>query len=126
MRAGRGMVLTPRATALRPVVRDAMAAAGRVFADEGEFSPPASGLADHQRHRLRVARLRRGVRRGRARRRPGLDLRFVPNAADDAERLRAGETDRHRHLPATCRPSCGRGPSSATGSSASCAPITPP
>ncbi|MCB9545285.1 MAG: LysR family transcriptional regulator [Myxococcales bacterium] len=94
VRAGRGMVLTPRATALRPVVRDAMAAAGRVFADEGEFSPArlrgslTISVTDYVLLVFGVA-FDEAVRAGA----PGLDLRFVPNAADDAERLRAGETD---------------------------------
>lgn len=94
VRAGRGMVLTPRALALKPVVHDAVAAAARVFQEQEDFSP---------------ARLRRHLTlsvtdyvllvfgpafdqavRAEA---PGLDLRFLPNAVDDAERLRSGESD---------------------------------
>jgi DNA-binding transcriptional LysR family regulator len=94
VRAGRRMVLTPRAEALAPIVRDAIAAAGRVFAEEPDFSP------ERMRRQLTVSAtdyvlLVFGaaldeVTRTKA---PGLDLRFVPNAVDDAERLRAGTSD---------------------------------
>ncbi|MCA9684179.1 MAG: LysR family transcriptional regulator [Myxococcales bacterium] len=94
VRAGRGMVLTPRAEALKPVVRDAMATAARVFADDREFS------AEKMQRRLTLsvtdyvllifgAALDQALSAGA----PGLDLRFIPNAVDDAERLRTGEND---------------------------------
>jgi DNA-binding transcriptional LysR family regulator len=94
VRAGRGMVLTPRAEALKPRVRDAMSMASLVFEDEAEFAPDRMersftvAMTDYV---LLVfggaldARLRASA--------PGLRLRVVPNAVDDAARLRAGETD---------------------------------
>jgi len=93
VRAGRGMVLTPRAEALAPVVRDALAHAEQVF---------AAGEVDLERVERELtisltdyvmtlvgddfgARVRRGA--------PGIDLRFLLNAPDDPERLRRGDTD---------------------------------
>lgn len=94
VRAGRTMVLTPRALALRDAVRDAMAAAGRVFRQPQEFSP--AGLCGAMTlsvtdYVLLVfgAAFDEAIREAA----PGLDLRFVPNAVDDDARLRAGETD---------------------------------
>lgn len=94
VRAGRGMVLTPRAQALKPVVRDAVTAAARVFQEQSDFSPGrlrrrltlsvtdyvllVFGLAFDQAVRAEA---------------PALDLRFLPNAVDDASRLRTGESD---------------------------------
>lgn len=94
VRAGRSMVLTPRAEALKPVVHDAIAAAGRVFADDDDFAP------ERMRREMTLSvtdyvllvfggAFDEAVRAEA----PGLDLRFIPNAVDDAERLRAGETD---------------------------------
>lgn len=94
VRAGRTMVLTPRAVALQPVVRDAMAAAGRVFEDERELSPERMrrqmtlSVTDYVLLVFGVP-FDEAVREGA----PGLDLRFIPNAVEDAERLRSGETD---------------------------------
>lgn len=93
VRAGRRMVLTPRAEALRPQVAAALEAARRVF------EAPAS---------LELARLEQSFTisvtdyvllifgealdeaLGAA---PGVTLRAIPNAVDDPERLRRGETD---------------------------------
>ena len=94
VRAGRGMVLTPRAEALKPRVREAMAVASRVFEPEEAFSPST------MRRSLTVSTtdyvllvfgtvLDEAVRDAA----PGLDLRVLPNAVNDAERLRGGATD---------------------------------
>lgn len=94
VRAGRQMVLTPRAEALRPRVRDAVSVAGRVFQAPEAFEP---GRVERM-FKISVTDyvllvfgggLDDAVREGA----PGMDLRFVPNAVDDAERLRAGDTD---------------------------------
>lgn len=94
VRAGRSMVLTPRAEALKPRVRDAIAAAGQVFRPEGELDPRTMARAltvSMTDYVLLVfgAALDEALREGA----PGLDLRVIPNAVDDAERLRAGDTD---------------------------------
>ncbi|MBX3269246.1 MAG: LysR family transcriptional regulator [Sandaracinaceae bacterium] len=94
VRAGRTMVLTPRALALRPAVRDAVTVAARVFTRPEPFDPArlsrtfALSATDYVLVVVGPA-LEARVRAGA----PGLDLRFVPNAVDDAERLRRGETD---------------------------------
>jgi len=93
VRAGRGMVRTPRAEALAPVVREAMSRAEKVFERE------ELDLARVEREvTLSVtdyvlalvgndfsARVQDGA--------PGVDLRFLLNAADDPARLRRGDTD---------------------------------
>jgi DNA-binding transcriptional LysR family regulator len=94
VRAGRTLVPTPRALQLKPLVHDALAAARRVFEDEPVFEPHlirrtmTLSVSDYVLlvfgHRF-DDRVREGA--------PGLDLRFIPNALDDAERLRSGETD---------------------------------
>lgn len=94
VRAGRRMVLTPRAEELKPRVRDAVSVASAVFEPRGDFDP---------------ARVERGftvsvtdyvllvfggaIDEAISHAAPGLDLQFVPNAVDDAERLRTGTTD---------------------------------
>ncbi len=94
VRAGRGMVLTPRAEALKPKVRSAVAEAARVLEPERPFS--ASELersfvvhaTDHVLTVLGVALDR--IIHAEA---PRVALRFVPNASDDAMPLREGSTD---------------------------------
>lgn len=94
VRAGRGMVLTPRAEALRETVRDAVTYAERVFAPPEVFAPSAMARAftvsatDYV-----LAVLGDALERRLAENAPALVLRFLPNAVDDAERLRAGESD---------------------------------
>lgn len=94
VRAGRGMVLTPRAESLKPQVRDAVATAEQVFA-----SPEAFDLASY-RNAFTVSvtdyvtsllgkRLDASVRAEA----PLIDLRFVLNTHDDGELLRSGQTD---------------------------------
>lgn len=94
VRAGRGMVLTPRAEALKPQVRAAVAAGARVFEDPEAFDPStvrrsfAISASDYVlvvfgpafEERVRAAA-------------PGVDLRYLSNAVDDGERLRRGESD---------------------------------
>lgn len=94
VRAGRSMVLTPRAEALKPVVRDAIERARRVFESDAAFDPQRmrGGFTISATDYVLLvfgAALDEAVRSGA----PGLDLRFVPNAPDDPERLRAGTTD---------------------------------
>lgn len=94
VRAGRTMVLTPRAEGLRAQVRDAVTVATRVFESPATFDPArlersfALSVTDYVLVVFGGA-LEQLVRT----RAPKLDLRFVPNAVDDAERLRSGATD---------------------------------
>lgn len=94
VRAGRSMVLTPRAEALRPLVHDAMAAAALVFAPV----EPEDLTAIQRRLTLAMsdyvtmligARFDEGLRTHA----PNLDLRIVLNTPDDPERLRLGDVD---------------------------------
>lgn len=93
VRAGRRMVLTPRAEALRGEVREVIAAAERLYA------PPALAIEALERtfvlratdYVLLVLGERLDVVLGE--RAPGLGLRVVPNALDDAEALRRGDAD---------------------------------
>ena len=94
VRAGRSMVLTPRAEALRPKVRDAVEIAGRVFEEPREFEPSRVERSFTISATDYVLLVFGGpIDRDIAAAAPGLELRFVPNAVDDAERLRAGDTD---------------------------------
>jgi DNA-binding transcriptional LysR family regulator len=79
---------------MRDPVRAVVTAAAQVFETPGEFSPRllqrslALSTTDYVLTVLGPAleeRLRREA--------PGLDLRYVPNAVDDPERLRRGDTD---------------------------------
>lgn len=88
------MVLTPRAEGLKPRVRDAVAVAKMVFDEPGQFdagSVQRSFTLSVTDYVLLVfgALLDQRVTAGA----PGLTLRCIPNALDDAARLRAGETD---------------------------------
>lgn len=94
VRAGRGMVLTPRAEELRPRVRNAVAVAGRVFEAPAEFEPARVERAFTVSATDYVLLVFGGpLSRALDEQAPGLDLRFVPNVVDDAERLRTGDTD---------------------------------
>ena len=94
VRAGRRMVLTPRAEALAPQVRDAVAVAARVYEASGPFDP------GREARRFTVSAtdyvllvFGDALDEAITREAPGVDLRFVPNATDDAERLRRGDSD---------------------------------
>ncbi len=94
VRAGRRMVLTPRAQSLKPKVRDAIATASIVFAEQEVFEPKrlarvfTVSMTDYI---LLVfgSQIDTAISRGA----PGLDLRVVPNSVEDPLRLRNGETD---------------------------------
>ena len=94
VRAGKAMVLTPHAEALRPLARDAVAAASRVFERDEGFSPETMrreltvSLTDYVL--LVFGSALDEVLTAEA---PGLDVRFLPNAVEDGERLRSGGTD---------------------------------
>lgn len=93
VRAGRGMVLTERARALRPRVEDAIETVSGVL-----FPLPEEEPARFERsYRIRASdyiMLVLGARLDRivAERAPGLDLRFDPNS-EDATALREAKTD---------------------------------
>jgi len=94
VRAGRAMVLTPRAEALRPKIRSAVAAASVALEPDRPFSPrelDRAFVVHATDHVLTVlgASLDRIVHEEA----PRVTLRFVPNAPDDAERLRDGSAD---------------------------------
>lgn len=94
VRAGRRMVLTPRAQQLAPQVHQAVAQAARVF-----DSPPELDLTTHRASfTLSVTdyvmvifgeRFAHQVHTQA----PYLDLRFISNAVDDPQRLRSSQTD---------------------------------
>lgn len=94
VRAGRAMVLTPRAETLRPRIRDLCAAAAQALAPEAPFSPRELERAfvvhatDHVLTVLGPA-LDRLAREAA----PRLTLRFAPNSPDDPEALREGDAD---------------------------------
>jgi DNA-binding transcriptional LysR family regulator len=94
VRAGRRMVLTPRAEALRPKVRAAIEAAEQVLAAERPFVPAelartfAVLVTDYVLTVLGLAVDE--LLRAEA---PEARLRFVPNTPDDPAVLRAGEAD---------------------------------
>ncbi|MEQ9500633.1 MAG: LysR family transcriptional regulator [Deltaproteobacteria bacterium] len=94
VRAGRSMVLTPRAEQLRPLVRDAILVADRVFEAPAEFEPSrlerrfVMSATDYV---LTVLGTDFDERLTEAA--PQLDLVVIPNAVDDADRLRDGDTD---------------------------------
>lgn len=94
VRAGRTMVLTPRAESLKPRVRDAIATAGRVFEPTEAFEPERLSRSFTLSMTDYVLVVFGGAFEERLRgAAPGLDLRFVPNTVDDGERLREGESD---------------------------------
>lgn len=94
VRAGRTMVLTPRAESLKPRVRDAVATAGRVFEPMEAFEPERLSRSFTLSMTDYVLVVFGGAFEERLRgAAPGLDLRFVPNTVDDGERLREGESD---------------------------------
>ena len=94
VRSGRGMVLTPRAEALRARVHSVVAEARQTLAPERPFIARdlTRGFVIHASDYvltvlgLPLDRLLRAEA-------PGVDLRFVPNSPDDAEDLRTGGSD---------------------------------
>jgi DNA-binding transcriptional LysR family regulator len=94
VRAGRRMVLTPRAEQLKPQVRRAVAEAERVFEEPETFEPRALersftlSVTDYVMDVIGGA-LDESLREEA----PGVDLRFVPNTLQDAEALRRGDSD---------------------------------
>jgi DNA-binding transcriptional LysR family regulator len=94
VRAGRRMVLTPRAEALRPRVRDLVSEAGRLMRAERPFDPKAldrSFVVRATDHVLTVLGGALDALVGREA--PGASLLFRPNAPDDAAALREGAAD---------------------------------
>lgn len=94
VRAGRQMVLTPRALELREQVRQAVALAEQVFQPPVRFEPATESrtfvLAMTDYVMLVVGR---ALEQRLAASAPGVGLRISPNGLDDAERLRTGELD---------------------------------
>ena len=94
VRAGRKMVLTPRAMALRELVRGAIASADLVFEDPDAFDPARMDrefILSTTDYVLSI--FGRELEQVIGSSAPGLVLRVIPNAPDDGLRLRAGETD---------------------------------
>ncbi len=94
VRAGRGMVLTPRAAELRPRVREVVAGAEQALAPKQPFAPQSLARAFRilaTDHVLLVLGLEVDrILRAEA---PAVDLRFAPNSPDDPEALRQGAAD---------------------------------
>lgn len=94
VRAGRTMVLTPRAQALRPRVHALMQEAQLALAPPLPFSPQTLERTFSVRVTDYVLTLL-GLTLDRLLQHeaPGVDLRFVPNSPDDPALLREGESD---------------------------------
>jgi len=94
VRAGRAMVLTPRAEALRETVRDAVIHAERVFEppEEVDLATVERGFTLCSTDYV-LAVLGDGLDARVRAEAPGVDLRFLLNAVDDPERLRRGDAD---------------------------------
>lgn len=94
VRAGRHMVLTPRAEALKPQVRDAVEAAARVYEPGQTFDPARTDRAFTVNATDYIMVVFGSVLdEAMQREAPGIELRIVPNSVDDAERLRDGTSD---------------------------------
>lgn len=94
VRAGRGMLLTPRALALRPQVHEVVLAAQQALAPERPFVAAEltrSFVVHASDYVLTV--LGTAVDRILRREAPRVCVRFVPNAADDAAQLRDQGSD---------------------------------
>jgi DNA-binding transcriptional LysR family regulator len=94
VRAGRGMVLTPRAVALQPRVRAVLSEAGAVLTPERAFEPARlerSFRVHATDHVLTV--LGATLDALAAREAPRVTLQFLPNTQDDAALLREGRID---------------------------------
>lgn len=94
VRAGRSMVLTPRAEALRPRIRSVVAEAAQALAPDRPFSARelARAFTIHATdHVLTVLGLQIDhIVHDEA---PGVILRFIPNTPDDPSALRDGSAD---------------------------------
>jgi DNA-binding transcriptional LysR family regulator len=108
VRAGRGLVRTPRAEALAPEVTRALEQARRVFAPASAPDPATlerTFTVHATDHALAV--LGPALDRIAAAEAPGVVLSFLPNRPDDPERLRDGAIDLaigvYRDLPAQMR-----------------------
>lgn len=94
VRAGRNMVLTPRAEALKPRIHTLVSEVYQALAPPEIFAPSAIErtflvhATDHVLTLLGVALNR--ILQAEA---PGISLRFTPNTPDDATRLRDGGSD---------------------------------
>lgn len=94
VRAGRHMVLTPRAETLRPQVRDAVALGTRVFDAPAAFDPSRLDRTFVMSMTDYVLMVIGGDLEERlSRDAPRVALRVLPSAVDDAERLRRGDAD---------------------------------
>lgn len=94
VRAGRHMVLTPRAEALKPQVRDAVEAASRVYEPAQAFDPARAERAFTVNATDYVMVVFGGALDSAMQREaPGIELRIVPNSVNDAELLRSGASD---------------------------------
>lgn len=94
VRAGRHMILTPRAEALRPRVRAAVASAAQLFESPEDFEPSrATGALTLSMTDYVLLVFGQAFDQAIVSQAPGVDLRFVPNAPDDSQRLREGTTD---------------------------------
>ncbi len=94
VRAGRAMVLTPRAEALRPRIRSLVAEAAQALEAERPFSAGSlrrSFVVHATDHVVTV--IGGELDRALAADAPHVVLRFVPNVADDAAALREGTAD---------------------------------
>lgn len=94
VRAGRGMVLTPRALALKPEVHRVVTDARRTLAPERPFAPRelARTFVVHATDYVLTV-LGAAVDRMLRAEAPRVDLRFVPNTPDDSAMLRDQGSD---------------------------------
>jgi DNA-binding transcriptional LysR family regulator len=94
VRAGRHMVLTPRAEAMRPRVRSAVEQAAQALAPDRPFAAAAlaRGFTVHASDYVLTV-LGVGLDRIVHAEAPAVDLRFIANTADDPGALRDGAAD---------------------------------
>ncbi|HEY8210530.1 MAG TPA: LysR family transcriptional regulator [Myxococcaceae bacterium] len=94
VRAGRGMVLTPRAEALRPRVHTLVSEANQALEPPRPFVPAelVRAFVIHATDYV-LAVLGLAVDRILQREAPGIALRFIPNTLDDPAQLRGGGSD---------------------------------
>lgn len=94
VRAGRKMVLTPRAEAMRTKVRDTVAMASQVFATPDDFSPERlHGTYTINASDYVLSMLGDSLEEQLQTQAPLLNLRFKPNSVDDVQQLRNGDAD---------------------------------
>lgn len=93
VRAGRNMVLTPRAEALRPKVRELRVAAHEVLSGSGPFAPErlTRTFVIHASDNV-LAVLAKDLDRLLSKA-PGVTVRFRPNLPDEPRELREGRAD---------------------------------